>query len=145
MIVFTFIYFKRTKTKPHPRSARKTKSLRSKEQFPDTNLAERHSNFAVQQTNLKGEKYIPSYQSNPDAVKHVERFLQGAIKRGDNSKAEKQIGTDEDVTNKISLGDKTHEHPAGERDEKETVKIQEAMQLELGIEDTTDKLSAVNE
>jgi hypothetical protein len=110
----------------------------SKEQSPGTS-------FAIRRTRHKEEKYIPSYQSNPDAVKEIERFLSGATTRGDNSIAEKQNFAEEDTADEISLGNKGQEHPAGEKDEKEAVKAQEEVQLELGKENTSDKLSAINE
>jgi hypothetical protein len=145
LIVIAFIFFERVKKKPNPRLSQKPKSPRNKEQSPSTNLGIRHSNLAVQQTSLQGKKYIPSYQSNPDAVKQVERFLSGATTRGDNSIAEKQNDADEDAADEISLGDKGREYPAGEKGENEAVNTQETVQLELGMEDTRGRLPAVNE
>ena len=138
LIGFAFMFYDRTKEKSNPRLSQEPKSPGNKKQSASTN-------FAVPQTSQKGEKYIPSYQSNPDAVKQIERFLSGAAIRADNSIAEKQNDAAEDAADKISLGDTGREYPAGEKDEKEAVKAQETVQLELGIEETRDKPSAVNE
>ncbi len=96
LIVFAFMFFERVKDKPNPRLSQELKSLRNKEQSPSTN-------FTIRRTSSKGEKYIPSYQSDPDAVKQVERFLSGTTTRGDHSIAEKQSDADEDAADKISL------------------------------------------
>jgi hypothetical protein len=102
------------------------------------------TNFTIRRTSSKGEKYIPSYQSDPAAVKQVERFLSGTNTRDDHSIAEKQSDADEDAADKISLGEKGREYPVDEKDEIEAVKAQEAVRLELGTEDTRDKFSAIN-
>ena len=137
LIVFAFMFLKR-KEKPNPRLSEKPKGPGNKEQSPTANPV-------VRRTELTGEKYIPSYQSHPDAVKHVERFLKEATPRVDNSTGEKQNKVDEDSADEILLADKGQENPAGERDKKEAVKAHEPVQLELGMEDTKDQLPAVNE
>jgi hypothetical protein len=145
LIVIAFIFIGRVKEKPNPRLSQEPKSHRNKEQSRSTNPAARHSNFAVRQTGSKGEKYIPSYQSNPDAAKQIERFLSGATTRGDKSIAEMQNDADEDAADEISLDEKGRAHPAGDKDEKEAVKAQQPVQLELGMEDPKDKPLTVNE
>jgi hypothetical protein len=138
LIVVAFLFFEAKKEKPNPRLSQKPKSTRNKENTPGMNPA-------VRRTSLKGEKYIPSYQSNPEAVKHVERFLRGAATRSDKSTGEKQSHVDEVAADEILSADKGQEHPAGEKDEKEAIKAHEPVQLELGMEDTKDQLPAVNE
>jgi hypothetical protein len=123
LIVIALMFFTRAKEKPNPRLNQKSKSPRNMAQSPSTIPA-------GQIKNLIGRKYIPSYQSDPAVAKQVDRFLSGATSRSDNSVAEKQSDADED---------------AGEKDEKEAIKAQKAVQLELGMGDTKDQLTAVNE
>ena len=128
LFIFACIFLDRIKEKFSPRLRRKPKSPGNKARSPGPSSA-------AQRTCSKGKKYIPSYQSNPKAVKHVERFLQGAITRGNHSKAEQENDADEDAAGENLLGDKGLENPAGEKDEKEAVKAQEPVQLELGMKD----------
>jgi hypothetical protein len=138
LIVIALMFFTRAKEKPNPRLNQKSKSPRNMAQSPSTIPA-------GQIKNLIGRKYIPSYQSDLAVAKHVDRFLSGATSRSDNYIAEKKNDADEDAADEILLGDNGRDHPAGEKDEKEAIKAQKAVQLELGMGDTKDQLTAVNE
>ncbi len=138
LIVIALMFFARDKEKPNPRLSQKPKSPKKMTQSPG-------SISAVQRKNLKGENYIPSYQNNSGVAQHIERFLSGTTSRSDNSIAETQDDAYEDTTDEIMLGDNGREHPRGEKDEKETIKAQETVQLEFDMEDTRDRVTAVNE
>lgn len=99
---------------------------------------------AVGRENLKGGSYTPSYQSNPDLAKHVERFLSGANIRSDHSIAEKQNDVDVGVIDEFLGGDNGLERSASGKDEREGVKTREMVQLELDIKDTKDWPAAAN-
>ena len=133
VIVFAFVFSERAKEKPTPRLSQKPKSPGNREQSPGKKPEARP-------TNPNGGRYIPSYQSNPEAVKHIERFLNGFAARNDKSTPEKQNAADE-----ILLSNNGREHPAGRKKGKKAVKAQEPVQLELGIEKTNDDFLTVNE
>ena len=138
LIVIALMFYKRDKEKPNSRLSQKPKNPRK--------MAQSSSAIpAAQKKYLEGGKYSPSYQSNPDLAKHVERFLGGTTSRSNNSVAEKINEVDESAADEFLLGDNRREYPAGEKDEKKAVEAPEAVQLELDMEDTNDKRTAVNE
>jgi len=127
VIVCIFIYSEPAREVNRPRIRPKTKSHGTREQLTVTKPEER-------QTSLNGGRYVPSYQSNPDAVKHIERFLRGFAAAVKPNTAEK-----------CSADADEQKYPAGKRAEKESIKTEDPAQLELGIENNGDDFRTVNE
>ncbi len=126
LIVCAFIYFNRVKGNPKPRLSKKPKTPVDREQ-------PRGKILAAGRDSLKGGKYVPSYQNDPEATRSIQRFLSGAVIRNDNSIAETPDTAGEDKADDSLLSNQGPEQPAGENDERETIKAQDPVQLELGM------------
>jgi hypothetical protein len=103
------------------------------------------NNRPVQRKDLPGGKYIPSYQNDPHAASQIERFLSGAATRNKSLEAKSPSDADEDSAEQILPEEPSRSIPASESDIDNPVQAGAPVQLELGMEDTTQKSVAVNE
>ena len=88
---------------------------------------------------LEGQKYVPTYQGNPDVAEHIARFLDGAT-RGDNPEEQGLHGADVLAADGID----------GDLGESDTTASQEnraadSDQIEAGVDSAGKNASVVNE
>ena len=129
-VICWFVFSEPAKEISRPRTQRKPTGLKAGEGAAG-NAPKK------QQMSLEGGRYIPSYKSNPDAVKHIERFLSGFAARKDQTEERRENADDE----RLPSGKKRNV-PAGRS---ESGAAQEPVQLSLRIEDPDDDVLTVND
>lgn len=132
LFVLALFFSARTSGKEHP-------GLHDKAGHPAGDKHPPDSKNPAQNAELGGQKYIPTYQDNPDVAEHIARFLDGAT-RGDNPEEQGLHGADALAADGIDGDLGESDTPA-----KQENRAADPDQIEAGVDSAGENASVVNE